>query len=66
MFKDADLIKILTGVRRCGKSTVYELYAEEIKKQGIKPEQIQIIKLEEEENSELLDYHMILLYYMML
>ena len=56
MFKDADLIKILTGVRRCGKSTVYELYAEELKKQGIKPEQIQIIKLEEEENSELLDY----------
>lgn len=57
MFKDADLIKILTGVRRSGKSTVYELYAEELKKQGIKPEQIQIIKLEEEENSELLDYH---------
>lgn len=57
MFKDANLIKILTGVRRSGKSTVYELYAEELKKQGIKPEQIQIIKLEEEENSELLDYH---------
>lgn len=57
MFKDADLIKILTGVRRSGKSTVYELYAEELKKQGIKPEQIQIIKLEEEENSELWDYH---------
>lgn len=57
MFKDADLIKILTGVRRSGKSTVYELYAEELKKQGIKPEQIQIIKLEEEENSEFLDYH---------
>ena len=57
MFKDADLIKILTGVRRSGKSTIYELYAEELKKQGISPEQIQIIKLEEEENSELLDYH---------
>lgn len=56
-FKDTDLIKILTGVRRCGKSTVYELYAEELKKQGVKPEQIQIIKLEEEENTELLDYH---------
>ena len=37
MFKDTDLIKILTGVRRCGKSTVYELYAEELKKQGIIP-----------------------------
>ena len=57
MFKDTDLIKILTGVRRSGKSTVCELYAEELKKQGIKPDQIQIIKLEEEENFELLDYH---------
>lgn len=57
LFKDADLIKILTGVRRCGKSTVYELYAEELKKQGVSAEQIQIIKLEEDENSELLDYH---------
>ncbi|MBR1778262.1 MAG: ATP-binding protein [Alphaproteobacteria bacterium] len=56
-FKDTDLIKILTGVRRCGKSTVYELYAEELKKQGISPEQIQIIKLEEDENSDLWDYH---------
>ena len=57
MFKDTDLIKILTGVRRCGKSTVYELYAEELKKQGVSQNQIQIIKLEEEENAELLDYH---------
>lgn len=56
LFKDTDLIKILTGVRRCGKSTVFELYAEELKKQGILPEQIQIIKLEEEENSALWDY----------
>ena len=57
MFKDADLIKILTGVRRSGKSTVFELYAEELKKQGVLPAQIQIIKLEEEENAKLLDYH---------
>ena len=57
MFKDTDLIKILTGVRRCGKSTVYELYIEELKKQGILPEQIQMIKLEEDENSALSDYH---------
>lgn len=56
LFKDADLIKILTGVRRCGKSTVFELYAEELKKQGVSQKQIQIIKLEEVENSDLCDY----------
>lgn len=65
LFKDTDLIKILTGVRRCGKSTVFELYAEELKKQGISQEQIQILKLEEEENSDLLDYHKLYHYIML-
>jgi predicted AAA+ superfamily ATPase len=26
VFKDKHLIKIVTGVRRCGKSTLFELY----------------------------------------
>ncbi len=56
-FKDSDLIKILTGVRRCGKSTVFDLYIGELQKQGIDPGQIQIVRLEEEENSRLWDYH---------
>jgi hypothetical protein len=25
-FKDKDLIKIVTGIRRCGKSTLFDLY----------------------------------------
>ena len=56
-FKDTDLIKIVTGVRRSGKSTVFDLYALELLKQGVSKEQIQIIKLEEVENEHLLDYH---------
>lgn len=55
-FKDADLIKIVTGVRRCGKSTLFDLYKDELLKLGVKAEQIQIIKLEEVENEHLLDY----------
>lgn len=55
-YKDTELIKILTGVRRCGKSTVLEMYAEELKMQGVAAEQIQHIKLEELENSHLSDY----------
>ena len=34
-FKDSDLIKIVTGVRRCGKSTLLELYQKELMAQGI-------------------------------
>jgi len=35
-FKDKKLIKIITGVRRCGKSTMFELYREELKRQGVR------------------------------
>ncbi|MBD5405227.1 ATP-binding protein [bacterium] len=55
-FKDADVIKIVTGIRRCGKSTLFDLYIEELKKLGVKDNQIQLIKLEEIENENLLDY----------
>ena len=46
-FKDKHLIKIVTGVRRCGKSTLFEIYRTELEKQGILPEQIQSINLED-------------------
>ena len=34
-FKDKNLIKVVTGIRRCGKSTLFELYQEHLKRQGI-------------------------------
>ena len=55
-FKDANLIKIVTGVRRSGKSTLFDLYKQELLQQGVEEKQIQIIKLEELENENLLDY----------
>ena len=56
-FKDSDLIKIVTGVRRCGKSTLLELYQKELITQGISEQQIQFIRLEALENESLLEYH---------
>ena len=56
-FKDSDLIKIVTGVRRCGKSTLLELYQKELMAQGINERQIQFIRLEALENESLLEYH---------
>jgi len=56
VFKDKHLIKIVTGIRRCGKSTLFELYQNELLRLGVKPEQIQSINLEEPNYRELLDW----------
>jgi hypothetical protein len=56
-FKDKKIVKIVTGVRRCGKSTLFELYQNELKRQGVKPEQVQSINLEDLDNESLKDYH---------
>ena len=55
-FKDTELIKVVTGIRRCGKSTLFAMYIDELKKLGVNEKQIQLIKLEELENESLLDY----------
>ncbi len=56
-YKDMDVVKIIAGIRRSGKSTLFELYIEQLKKMGVAPEQIQMIKLEELENESLREYH---------
>lgn len=48
-FKDKDLIKVVTGIRRCGKSTLFDLYIDYLKNNGIEESQIIQINLEEPE-----------------
>ena len=50
-FKEKDLIKIITGIRRCGKSTLFDLYIEYLKEQGVSEEQIIKINLEDPDMS---------------
>ena len=39
-YADTPFVKILTGIRRCGKSTILKMLIDEMKKRGIRDEQI--------------------------
>ena len=54
--KDKQVIKVIAGVRRCGKSTLFELYIDYLRKMGTADSQIISINLEDLENADLLDY----------
>lgn len=56
-FYDSNLIKILVGIRRCGKSVILEQIKEElVKKRKVKEDHIIFINFEFIEYEELLDY----------
>lgn len=46
-FKDTKLIKVISGIRRCGKSTLFELYQDYLRSQGIKQKNIIQMNLED-------------------
>lgn len=46
-FREVDVIKVVTGVRRCGKSTLFDLYIEYLKTRGVDDSQIVHINLED-------------------
>ena len=47
------MIKVVTGLRRVGKSKIFELYIDELKASGVSAEQIVLINFEEMENAAL-------------
>lgn len=53
--KDKQIIKVITGIRRCGKSTLMEIYQDYLKSQGVSAEQIVSINLEDYDFYELRD-----------
>lgn len=55
-FYDSDLVKILVGIRRCGKSVILKQIIEEIKEKGIEEDHILYINFEFVEFEELKDY----------
>lgn len=55
-FKDMPLIKVISGVRRCGKSTLFNQYIEYLKSNNIDDDHIIFINFEDLEYEELTDY----------
>jgi len=55
-YNSKDLVKIIYGIRRSGKSVILEQIIEELKKDGVDEEHIIFINFEEIENIELRDY----------
>ena len=60
--KDKKIIKVVTGIRRCGKSTLFELYKNYLLKNGVEKEQIISLNFENPDDmkfsnwQELYDY----------
>ena len=50
LLRDHNLIKVITGVRRCGKSTLLEAFRNELLESGVSPENIIFFNFEEREN----------------
>lgn len=56
-FKDKDIIKVITGIRRCGKSTIMEIYRDWLMAHGVGQEQIVYLNFEDYDYYELRDPH---------
>lgn len=54
--KDKQIIKVVTGVRRCGKSTIFEIYRNYLAAHDVLPEQIISLNFEDLEFEDLTDY----------
>jgi len=58
-FKDKQLIKVVTGIRRCGKSTLLNMFHQWLLDTGIKSEQIIHINLEDGEFFDITDFRLL-------
>lgn len=55
-WKHQQIIKVVSGVRRCGKSTLFDIYKDDLLADGVSPKQIITVNFEDLEFEELKDY----------
>lgn len=60
--RDKQIIKVVTGVRRCGKSTLLQQFQSYLREQGVEEKRILFLNFERLENEPLLEYHALYAY----
>lgn len=58
-WKDKKTVKVVTGIRRCGKSSLLRMFREKLLADGIAASQIQDLNFEDLDNEPLLDYRVL-------
>lgn len=61
-FQDQDIIKVVSGIRRSGKSTLLKLFADHLRAKGIKNEQIIFMNFESARFEDITDYQVLYRY----
>lgn len=61
-WKDEQVIKVVTGIRRCGKSTLLKQFQDRLVEDGVSQEQIISINFEDLDYEDLLDYKVLYAY----
>ena len=55
-FREKEVIKVVTGIRRCGKSTLFDLYCEYLVQDGVSKDQIILVNMEDPDYHDIRDY----------
>lgn len=55
-WKNKPVVKVITGIRRCGKSTLLKMFRDRLLNSGVTKEQIHSLNLEDIDNEKYLDY----------
>lgn len=55
-FREKEVIKVVTGIRRCGKSTLFDLYCEYLVQDGVSKDQIIRVNMEDPDYHDIRDY----------
>ena len=61
-WRDKKVIKVVTGIRRCGKSSLLRMFREKLLEEGVSESQVLELNFEDLDNEQYLDYKVLYVY----